>query len=66
MGLQQWTATSWPRLGGDITVNSDIFYGSGSELILLAMGDVIFNASVQNRGNGAINLIAGWDGTTAF
>ncbi|MEO0454355.1 MAG: filamentous hemagglutinin N-terminal domain-containing protein, partial [Verrucomicrobiota bacterium] len=54
---------------GDITVNSDMFYDSAFDLTFLAIGDVQFNASVQNRaetGGGDINVVSGWDGTTAF
>ncbi len=53
---------------GDITVNSAIFYDSTFDLTFLAMGDANFNASVQNRNatGGDINIVAGWDGTTAY
>ncbi len=31
---------------------------------MLAAGNLVFAGSVQNAGSGAINLVAGWDGTT--
>ena len=57
-----------PGEDGDITVNANVFYDSTFDLTLLAQGDVKFNASVQNRNasGGDINIVAGWDGTTAF
>ncbi len=53
---------------GDITVNSNLFYDSLNSLTFLAMGDLTFNASVQNRNatGGDVNLVAGWDGATAY
>ncbi|MDF1824134.1 MAG: filamentous hemagglutinin N-terminal domain-containing protein, partial [Verrucomicrobiales bacterium] len=55
---------------GDITVNSEILYDSENDLTFLAVGDVNFNASVQNRNGsvdaGDVNIVAGWDGTTAY
>lgn len=49
---------------GDITVNSAIFYDSQNDLTFHAVGDVNFNASVQNRNDtgGDINVVAGWNG----
>ncbi len=53
---------------GHITINADIFYDSLNDLTFLALGDVNFNASVQNRNDtgGDLNVVAGWDGTTAY
>jgi|GEM_PF-2606156 len=53
---------------GNISIESDILYSSDSDLTFLAMGDVAFGASVQNRGasGGDLNVVAGWDGTTDF
>src|SRR5665213_691352 len=48
----------------DIFVRNIVIYSSSNTLSLLARQDIIANASVQNAGNGALNLIAGWDGTT--
>ncbi|MCP3881742.1 MAG: filamentous hemagglutinin N-terminal domain-containing protein, partial [Sulfitobacter sp.] len=49
-----------------IRVESDIFYDSTNDLNLLATGDAVFTASVQNYNDtgGAVNIIGGWDGTT--
>ncbi|MFT5466214.1 MAG: filamentous hemagglutinin family protein, partial [Verrucomicrobiales bacterium] len=53
---------------GIINVNSNIFYDSTFDLTFLALADANFNASVQNRNatGGDVNVVAGWDGTTAF
>ncbi|WP_197169261.1 MBG domain-containing protein [Novipirellula galeiformis] len=53
---------------GDITVNSNILYDSSYDLTFLAHRNIHFNASVQNRNatGGDINIVAGWNGTTAF
>jgi filamentous hemagglutinin family protein len=48
----------------DIDVYSDISYTSAHTLNLLAGGDIYVAANVQNSGTGAINVVAGWDGTT--
>ncbi len=50
-----------------IDVDDPVIYSSGNALNLLAKGDISLNASVQNtqsRSGGAINIVAGWDGTT--
>ncbi|MFK5924515.1 MAG: filamentous hemagglutinin N-terminal domain-containing protein [Verrucomicrobiota bacterium] len=51
-----------------IRFDSDLFYDSSNTLNLLATGDALFNASVQNRNatGGDINIVAGWDGITAY
>ncbi len=49
---------------GNIVVVDPISYGSAGALTFLATGNVTFNSSVQNSGTGAINVVAGWDGTT--
>ena len=48
----------------NINVYEDILYSSAHSLSLLAGGDIFVAANVQNAGTGAINAIAGWDGTT--
>jgi filamentous hemagglutinin family protein len=50
---------------GDITVSNDINYTSGNSLTLLATRHINANANIQNSGAGAVNLVAGWDQTTA-
>ncbi|MEI9995549.1 MAG: filamentous hemagglutinin N-terminal domain-containing protein [Rhizomicrobium sp.] len=61
--------------GGDVTIGvtddlatptlSDaIQYDSSHTLSMLSAGNIVIAADVQNAGTGAINLIAGWDGTT--
>ncbi len=53
---------------GDIIVNANIFWDSPNSLTMLAHRDIRFNTSVQNRNDtgGDLNIVAGWDGTTAF
>jgi filamentous hemagglutinin family protein len=51
----------------DISVDSDLVYSSSNALNLLAGNNINVNASIQNTQTsqgGAINLVAGWDGTT--
>ncbi|MDY0166296.1 MAG: MBG domain-containing protein, partial [Thermoguttaceae bacterium] len=50
---------------GDIFINSSLSYNASNSLTLLAHRHIRANTSVQNSGSGAINLVAGWDGTTA-
>ena len=38
----------------------------GGTLSLLAMGDIRFNTAVQSAGEGGINVVAGWDGSTGL
>jgi len=38
----------------------------GGTLSLLAMGDINFNSAVHSAGQGGINVVAGWDGTTGL
>ncbi len=47
-----------------IEISQAINYNSANTLSLLATGDIAFNASVQNSGTGAVNVVAGWDGVT--
>ena len=50
-----------------IYVNEDVYYGSGYDLSLLSAGDIHFNASLQNNSySGILNLMAGWDGSSAI
>ena len=57
-----------PADPGDITVNADILYVSMYDLTFLAHQHINFNSSVQNSHatGGDINIVAGWDGTSAF
>jgi filamentous hemagglutinin family protein len=48
----------------NIAIDSAVIYSSANAFTLLSEGNINANASVQNSGVGAINLIAGWDGTT--
>jgi filamentous hemagglutinin family protein len=51
----------------NITVDDPLSYNSPNTLNLLAVNDIDVNASIQNSqssGGGAINFIAGWDGST--
>jgi trimeric autotransporter adhesin len=61
--------------GGDVTigitdseanthVDDTIAYSSGHAFNLLTAGSVVFDGQLQNDGSGAINVVAGWDGTT--
>ncbi|MBS0469836.1 MAG: filamentous hemagglutinin N-terminal domain-containing protein [Proteobacteria bacterium] len=52
-----------------IEVDSPIVFASSHSLSMLSEGSINIYASIQNTqasGGGAINLIAGWDGTTAI
>ena len=49
---------------GDFDLINSLIYSSDHALSLLASGDAVFTASVQNSGTGAVNVVAGWDGTT--
>ena len=60
--------------GGNVTVGltaesntliaGDIEYSSANTLSILSAGNVVFLGSLQNDGTGAINVVAGWNGTT--
>jgi len=60
--------------GGNVTVgltaDSDTFvaggvdYTSSNTLSILSVGAITFLGSIENAGSGAINVVAGWDGTT--
>ncbi len=50
--------------GDDLALLSSLTYSSDHALSLLASGDATFTASIQNSGAGAVNVVAGWDGTT--
>jgi len=39
---------------------------AGGTLSLLAMGDIRFNSSVHSAGQGGVNVVAGWNGTTGL
>jgi len=57
---------------GNITVNDRVeWYQENSSTVagnlsLLAMGSINFNRSVRSAGTGAINVVAGWDGSTGL
>ncbi|MGJ8673545.1 YDG domain-containing protein [Rubritalea sp.] len=53
---------------GDITINDAVLYDSTADFTLLAGRNLNFNASVQNSNDtgGDLNLVAGWDGMTAY
>ncbi len=51
---------------GNVTVKSSILWNSGNSLTLLAVGDIVFEASVQNSGSGDLNVVAGWDQSTGI
>src|SRR5262249_5830588 len=48
----------------DALIAGDIDYASSHTLSILSTGNVVFLGSLQNDGSGAINVVAGWDGTT--
>jgi len=50
--------------GSDTIVAGGVEYASANTLSILSAGNVIFLGSLQNDGNGAINVVAGWNGTT--
>ncbi len=47
-----------------LTIATAANYNNGNTLTLLNGGDIDFNASVQNAGDGNITVLAGWDGFT--
>jgi filamentous hemagglutinin family protein len=51
---------------GGLTVSNDFTYGSSRVLTLLSTRDLAFSASLQNSTSGAVNLGAGWDGSTGL
>ncbi len=51
---------------GDILVNAPVLYSSANSLSLLAHRNIDGDASIQNGGSGALNLVAGWDGVTGL
>ena len=52
-----------PAATGSITLTAPLSWNSGAQLSLLASGDINIQASIQNAGNGAVSVVAGWDGT---
>ena len=50
--------------GGLLTLDTPQSLATPHTLSLLSAGDIALAASLQNSGGGAINLVAGWDGTT--
>ncbi len=51
---------------GNITISGGVGWSSSGSLALLAHGDILFNAGVQNGGSGNVTAVAGWNGTTGF
>ncbi len=51
---------------GNITLNQDLEYNSIYALSLLAHDNIRLNRHIQNEGSGAINIVAGWNGSTGF
>ncbi|HXQ52375.1 MAG TPA: hypothetical protein VN802_14880, partial [Stellaceae bacterium] len=60
--------------GGDVTrgvtsplsasgIQNDIFYDSPHTLTALVAGSIDIEGNIQNAGSGAVNVVAGWDGT---
>ena len=49
-----------------ITINTGVGYGSPFDLTVLSGGSIVFNASIQNSGTGAISVVAGWDGSSGL
>ncbi|HEX4303197.1 MAG TPA: filamentous hemagglutinin N-terminal domain-containing protein [Rhizomicrobium sp.] len=47
-----------------LSIDSDVIVSSTHTLTLLSAGDLDINASIQNSGSGAVNLVAGWDGVS--
>ena len=55
------------QASNNITVQDPVIYASSYDLSLMAMNRILVGASIQNTqasGGGAVNLVAGWDGTT--
>jgi filamentous hemagglutinin family protein len=44
--------------------SSNITWSTNTTLSLLSQGDITIKSSIQNSANGALNIVAGWDGTT--
>ncbi len=59
-------ATGPPSGNGDITILAPISWTSNNTLTLLAQGDVDITADVQADSSGSLNVVAGWDGATAY
>ncbi len=49
-----------------IDPGSDIAYSSGNDLTLLAQQNISIQSNILNSGSGAINLVAGYDGSTGL
>lgn len=51
---------------GTILITDGVLYDSAFNLSLLAQGDIVVNASIQNANatSGDVTLVAGWDGLT--
>ncbi|HUB84335.1 MAG TPA: filamentous hemagglutinin N-terminal domain-containing protein, partial [Rhizomicrobium sp.] len=48
----------------NVSTNASINWSSGSALSLLSDGNISIRSNIQSDGTGALNIIAGWDGTT--
>ncbi|MBV5316493.1 MAG: filamentous hemagglutinin N-terminal domain-containing protein, partial [Desulfobulbaceae bacterium] len=51
-------------IGGGFTVDRAINLTGAGSTSILSQGNVNFMSSVQSSGTGAVNVVAGWDGTT--
>jgi filamentous hemagglutinin family protein len=48
----------------NVSTNASIAWSSDNALSLLSEGNISIRSSIQSTGNGALNIVAGWDGTT--
>ncbi len=50
---------------GNVTVESgaEVTWNNANALTVLAHGDILLDASVQNGGTGGVHLVAGWNGS---
>src|SRR5579872_6489998 len=51
---------------GTITLGASRTYDNSGNLSLLSAGGITIDASLQNSGSGAINVVAGWDGSNGL
>ena len=49
---------------GPFTLGAPVTYNSAHTLEVLAAGNVVIGGTVQNAGSGAIDVVAGWNGST--
>lgn len=60
------TGTTLEAVGDRVEWYQDVAGMPGGTLTLLAMGNITFNTSVRTAGEGGINIVAGWNGTTGW